>query len=101
MAKAMDEGLPWTIVKSQAIKMYPTLPWLIQAGRQVVGQVQTRETQVELLMSIQQIRTSMGAAPDWSLVAKVAVWSTALGAVLGLALLGLILDSRGAPFRAF
>ena len=52
------------------------MPDLIQKARQVIGQVQNRESQMELLMSILELAKAYGDAPiDWKGVAKKAAQS--------------------------
>ena len=76
LGKAMSEGIPWLMIKAQAVRLYPTLPDLIQQARQVTGQVQNRETQVELLVSIAGIQQAMGEHIDWDKAADLAEQDT-------------------------
>ena len=72
---AAEDGIKWVMIKRRAVIQYPILPELIQKARQVVGQVQNRETQIELLMSIVEIAAQSPDPIDWTSVARKAALS--------------------------
>ena len=72
---ALDSGLSWTIVKSEAAERWPQLPKLIQKARQIAGLDHPGETQFELLQGIQSLSVAMAdetGAIDWEYVRKAA-----------------------------
>ena len=72
---AAEVGIKWIMINRKAVVLYPILPELIQKARQVVGQVQNRETQLELLMSIVEIAAQSADPIDWNAVARKAALS--------------------------
>ena len=76
IAKALDQGLLWTIIKAEAIKRWPILTKLVQKARQIAGQIHNGETHFELLVNIQALSKEMAdpqtGAIDWAAVQKAA-----------------------------
>ena len=65
---AMVNGLRWTVIKREAVKRWPMIPKLVQATRQVAGQICNGETHFELLANIQSLAKDMADGIDWGAV---------------------------------
>ena len=74
LAKAVEQGLDWMVLKSKVEELYPSLPDLIQTARNGPGQSQRMESEMQILLRIQRSAESMsaqsGGAADWQLLQK-------------------------------
>ena len=69
--QACAQGITWIMIKAEAVQQFPSLPNVIMKGRQLVGQVQNRESQVELLMGMHTLAMQSSGLPDWEQVKKI------------------------------
>ena len=72
MAKALEQGLLWTILDPEVEDLYPSLPNLVQRARQAVGQVQHEESVLQLAAAVQELASqqeSTGQNADFTAIA--------------------------------
>jgi hypothetical protein len=51
-AEAVKEGLVWTIISTEAVRLFPTLPALIQASGNAAGQVAQGEHEIQTMRKV-------------------------------------------------
>ena len=72
-AEALAKGLHWLVLRKEVATLYPDFCSLVQYGRNAVGAVQQQESEVQLLMLIQQLAEEMHrntSTIDWKLIAS-------------------------------
>lgn len=68
-AQAVKEGLSWTIISTEAIRIFPSLPGLIQASGNAAGQVAQGEHEVQTMRKVLNAwYTEKGLLPEGHLV---------------------------------
>ena len=69
MKEAFEKGLDWLVIRSSVVDAYPSLPELVQHAKNAPGAIARRESEVQLLLRIQEaIDLSQGSPVDWDSV---------------------------------
>lgn len=66
--EALDKGLHWVVLKAEVAEFYPEFCHMLQHGKNAIGDVQQRESEVQLMMNIQQAAEDMSRKSgniDW------------------------------------
>ena len=78
-ARAVKEGLPWSVLSWRVRTAFPGLLNLIQTARNASGQIARAEHEVQVMLRIQALANSeqkrTGNAPDWVAISKTVVRS--------------------------
>ena len=66
---AFETGLDWVVLRASVADAYPPLPELVQQAKSAPGAIARRESEVQLLLRIQEaIDLSKGSPIDWESV---------------------------------
>ena len=69
MQVALEKGLKWLVLRAATVKMYPTLPDLVQSARNAPGQLHKPESQIQVMLRMWNMSTSHllpSGLPNWT-----------------------------------
>jgi hypothetical protein len=71
LKQALEQGIEWFVFRAQVAALYPSLPAIVQQAKNLVGQSQREESELQLMLRMNRLASRFSDAEqkvDWSKV---------------------------------